>query len=53
MAEDKIEHAQTTLMRSTLLKLKSTLQEQSTKEALSLAVDFTIKNYRKNMEAKQ
>ena len=49
--QDKPEHAQTIIMRSKLLKLKSILQEKETKEALSLAVDFTIKNYRKNMEA--
>ena len=48
---DKIEHAQTTILRSKLLRLKKVLNEQQTKEALSLAVDFTIKNYRKHTEA--
>lgn len=51
--QDKIQHAQTVLMRSEIEQLKTVTKEQSTKEALSKAVHFTIKNMdEKNGEMK-
>lgn len=46
----QIQHAQTVLTLDELEKLKSVTGEKSTKEALSKAVHFTIKNMNKNTD---
>lgn len=45
MAE--LEHAQTILESTTLAKLKEVTGDNSTKGALSIAVEHTIKTYKK------
>lgn len=43
----EIEYAQTVLEKGVLDKLKRVIGEKSTKEALSIAADFTVKHYGK------
>ena len=49
----QLEHAQTILSREDVNKLKAATGEEYTKNALAIAVEFTINNYDKEKEDKK